>query len=72
MVISIGRDLAYTPDVDRTFNFAEEFVRKLQSGTFDGRVTEEVARLSREQLEQIVQLLAESEWSRRETSSPIA
>jgi hypothetical protein len=51
--------------VDRTFAFAEEFVRKLQSGVFDGRVTEEVSRLTREQLEQIVQLLAESDWSQR-------
>jgi len=51
--------------VDRTFTFAEEFVRKLQSGAFDGRVTEEVSHLTREQLEQIVQLLAESEWTRR-------
>lgn len=53
--------------VDRTFAFAEEFVRKLQSGVFDGRVTEEVAHLTREQLEQIVQLLAESEWSHRKS-----
>jgi hypothetical protein len=51
--------------VDRTFTFAEEFVAKLQSGVFDGYLTEELARLTREQLEQIVQLLAESEWSRR-------
>jgi hypothetical protein len=58
--------------VDRTFSFAEEFVRKLQMGVFDGRVTEEVARLTREQLEQVVQLLAEREWSLRDHSDPSA
>ena len=41
-------------------------------GVFDGRVTEEVARLTREQLEQVVQLLAEREWSLRDHSDPSA
>ena len=32
-------------------------------------MTEEAVRLTREQLEQVVQLLAESEWSLREPSA---
>jgi hypothetical protein len=58
--------------VDEIFAFAEEFVRELQSGELDGKVSEEVARLTREQLEQIVHLLAESEWSRRVPSESSA
>ena len=52
--------------MDQIFSFAVDWVKKLQSGAFDGRVTQEVARLTREQLEQVVQLLAENEWSLRD------
>jgi len=37
---------------------AEEFFRKMQDGLFDGRLCEEIGRLSREQLEHVAVLLA--------------
>jgi hypothetical protein len=41
---------------DRPFN-AEEFVAILNRGEFDGRITEELGKLSREELELVVHLL---------------
>ena len=36
-----------------------EFVSKMQSGAFDGRLHDELAKLSREQLEQVAMVLSE-------------
>jgi len=44
------------PASSDTFN-AEEFVRELDSGVFDGRITEVVARLTSDQLEEVHRVL---------------
>ena len=44
--------------MDRAFD-ADEFLKKLDRGDFDGRLQEEFTKLPPEQLEQVAKLLAE-------------
>ena len=46
---------------------AENFISKLKSGEFDGRLVEELRALSEDQLEEVVGLIVEQ---RRELNSP--
>jgi len=45
------------PAMAESFN-AEDFVRKLHDGGFDGQVTEAIDQLSREELDEVASLLA--------------
>lgn len=44
---------------------AREFFDKLTNGFFDGRVNEEIQKLSRQQLEEVARLMADHERQRK-------
>ena len=47
------------PETASPYKSPEEFLRKMDLGQFDGRLTEEIRKLTREQLEHVARALME-------------
>lgn len=53
------------PSSDDISEFPHGFIRRMDAGEFDGRLSDELAKLSKEQLEELSQIVMERDGKRR-------